>query len=66
MSYNETKETNGIKTERYVLKFSKTLKQVKDIIPFENDLIASLRNIIFRKTRNQFQKNIPKEIRLIK
>ena len=66
MSYNGKKETNGIKTERYVLKFSKTLKQVKDIIPFENDLIASVRNIIFRKTTNQFQKNIPKEIRLIK
>ena len=36
---NGKKETNCLETEWYGLKFSKTLKQVKDFIPFENDLI---------------------------
>ena len=62
---NGKKETNVIKTERYGLKSSKTLKQVKDSIPFENDLIALVQNIRFRKTRNHFQKKIPKDIQLI-
>ena len=60
--FNGKKETNGIKTERYGLKSSKTLKQVKDLIPFENDLIALVQNIRFRKTKNHFQKKIQKDI----
>ena len=57
---NDKKETNGIKTEWYGLKSPKTPKQVKELIPFENDLIA------FRKTRSHFQKKIKKDIQLIK
>ena len=60
---NGKKETNGIKTEWYGLKSSKTLKQVKDLIPFENDLAALVQNIRFRKTRNHFQKKIQKDIK---
>ena len=63
---NDKKETNGIKTEWYELKSSKTTKQVKDCIPFENDLIALVQNIRFRKTRNHFQKKIQKDFQLIK
>ena len=63
---NSKKETNGIKTEWYVLKSSKTLKQVKELIPFENDLIALVQNIRFRNTRNHFQKKIKKDIQLNK
>ena len=63
---NGKKETNGIKTEQYGLKSSKTSKQVKEVIPFENDLIALVQNIRFRKTRNHFQKKIQKDIQLIK
>ena len=62
---NGEKETNSIKTEWYGLKSSKTPKQVKELIPFENDLIALEQNIIFRKTRNHFQKKIQKDIQLI-
>ena len=57
---NGTKETNGIKTEWYGLKSSKAPKQVKEPIPFENDLIALVQSIRFRKTRNHFQKKIKK------
>ena len=63
---NGKKETNGIKTEWYGLKSSKTPKQVKELIPFENNLIALGQNIRFRQTRNHFQKNIQKDIQLIK
>ena len=59
------KETNGIKTEWYGLKSSKTPKQVKELIPFEIDL-ALVQNIRFRKTRNHFQKKVQKDIQLNK
>ena len=62
---NGKKETNGIKTEWYRLKPSKTPKQVKELIPFENDLIALVKNIRFRETRNHFQKKIKKHTQLI-
>ena len=63
---NGKKETSGIKTKWYGLKFLKTPKQVKELIPFKNDLIALVQNIRFRKTRNHFQKKIKKDIQLIK
>ena len=53
---NGKKETNSIKAEWYGLKSSKTRKQLKELIRFENDLIALVQNIRFRKTRNHFQK----------
>ena len=62
---NGKKETNGIKTEWYGLKPSKTPKQVKELIPFENDLIALVKNIRFRETRYHFQKKIKKHTQLI-
>ena len=52
---NSKKETNNTKTEWYGVKSSKTRKQVKELLPFENDLIALIQNIRFRKTRNHFQ-----------
>ena len=60
------KQTNGVKTEWYGLTSSKTLKQVKELIPFENDLTMLLKNIGFRKTRNYFQENMQEDIQLIK
>ena len=36
----------------------------KDVIPFENDLIAIVQNTRFRKTKNRFQKNLQKDIQL--
>ena len=58
---NGKKETNGIKAEWYKLKSSKRLKQVKKLIPFENDFIVLVQNIRFRVMRNHFQKKIKKK-----
>ena len=63
---NDKKESNSVKIEWYGLKSSKTLEQVKELIPFENDLIVLMQNVRFRKTRNHFQKKIQKDIQLIK
>ena len=60
--FNGKKETSGIKTEWYGLKFSETMKEVKELILFENDLTALVQNIRIRKTINHFQKNIKKDI----
>ena len=56
----------SVKTELYEPKFSKTSKQVKEPIPFENDLISLKQNIRFRNTRNDFQNKLRKDIQLIK
>ena len=56
----------SVKIELYEPKFSKTSKQVKGPIPFENDLISLKQNIRFRNTRNDFQNKLRKDIQLIK
>ena len=48
------KETNDKKTEQYELKSSKTLKQVNELIPFENYLIALVQNIKIQKNQKSF------------
>ena len=55
---NGNKETNGIKAEWYGLKCSKTPKQVKELIPSDNDVIALVQNIRFGKTRTHSQKKV--------
>ena len=54
------------KTERYGFKSSRTPTQVKDHIPFENELIALVQSTRFRKTRNHYQKKLQKDIQLVK
>ena len=63
---NGKKEANGIKTDWYGLKSSNTPKQVKEDIPLENNLIALVQNIRFRKTRNHFHKKIRQSLSPIK
>ena len=55
---NGKKETNGIKAEWYGLKSSKTPKEVRELIPSDNDVIALVQNIRFGKTRTHFQKKV--------
>ena len=45
-SIDNSKEEN---TERYGLKSPYSPRQVKELIPFENDLVELIRNIKFRK-----------------
>ena len=62
-SIDNSKEEN---TEWYGLKSPYSPRQVKELIPFENDLVELIRNIKFRKIRNIFQENLKEDIKLIK
>ena len=62
-SIDNNKEEN---TEWYGLKSSYSPRQVKELIPFENDLVELIRNIKFRKIRNTFQEKLKEDIKLIK
>ena len=45
-------KTNDNSSERYGLKTLKCAKQVKELVPFKNDLIDMLKVIKFRKVKN--------------
>ena len=47
-------KTNNNSSERYGLKTLKCPKQLKELVPFENDLIDMLKVIKFRKVKNEF------------
>ena len=53
-------------TEWYGLKSPYSPRQVKELIPLENDLVELIRNIKFRKIRNTFQEKIKEDIKFIK
>ena len=53
-------------TEWYGLKSPYSLRQVKELTPFENDLVELIRNIKFRTSRNTFQEKLKEDIKLIK
>ena len=59
-------KTNGNSSERYGLKTLKCPKQVKDLVPFENDLIDMLKVIKFRKVKNQFLTKLKNDIKTVK
>ena len=64
---NDSKDSNiEEKTECYGLKSPYSSGQVKELIPFENDLMESIRNIKFRKIRNTFQEKLKEDIKSIK
>ena len=52
---NQTPETYGLKTQ-------KCPPQIRDLIPFENDLIELITSVKFRYQRNQFQKKLKDDI----
>ena len=52
--------------ERYGLKTLNCPRQVRELIPFENELISLIRSIKFRKIKNQFQDKLKEDIRQIK
>ena len=64
--YFENKDISEKITETYGLKSLKCPKQVRELIPFEKDLVAIFKNIKFRKINNNFQENLNKDIRTIK
>ena len=62
-SRDNVKEEN---TEWYGLKSPYSPTQMKELIPFENDLVELIRNIKFKKIRNTFQEKLKEDIKLIK
>ena len=59
-------KTNDNSTERYGLKTSKCPKQVKELVPFENDLVDMLKVIKFWKVKNQFLTKLKNDIKTVK
>ena len=64
---NNDKETNkpcasGLK---YDLKSNKYPPQLKELIPFEDDLVDLVKNIKFREVRNHFQMIINEDLRKV-
>ena len=48
------------------MKSNKCLPQVKELIPFEDDLIDLVKNIKFRKVRNDFQMKLHEDLRKVR
>ena len=59
-------KTNYNSSERCGLKTLKCPKQVKELVPFKNDLIDMLKDIKFRKVINQFLTKLKNEIKTVK
>ena len=63
-SDEESSEEQPI-TQRYGLKSEGCPTQLKELAPFEEDLIQMVKNIKFRKVKNGFQGKLSKDIREI-
>ena len=61
-----SRKRNDNSSERYGLKTLKCPKQVKELVPFENDLIDMLKVIKFRKVKNQFLTKLKNDIKAVK
>ena len=61
--YNEGK---GNQTEWYGLRSTRCPGKVNELVPFEKDLIALVKNVKFRKVKNQFQKKLQQDIKMIR
>ena len=64
--YNSPYDQNLDKKESYGLKTPYCPPQVKELVPFENDLLELARNVKFRKTTNDFQKRMNADIKTIR
>ena len=59
-------ENNDSRTEWYGLKSLSSPRPVKEITPFENELISLVKTIKFRKVRNHFQDRLQQNFRRMK
>ena len=53
-------------TEWSGMRLTRCPGKVNELVPFEKDLIALVRNVKFRKVKNQFQKKLQQDIRKIR
>ena len=59
-------ENHDSKTEWYGLRSLSSPKPVKEVTPFENELISLVKNIRYRKVRNHFQNQQQEDLRRMK
>ena len=59
-------EDNDSKMEWYGLKSLSSPRPVKELIPFENELISLVKNIKFRKVRNHFKDQLQQDLKGMK
>ena len=59
-------KANYNSSERYGLKTLKCPKQVKELVPFKNDLVDMLKVTKFRKVKNQFLTKLKSDIKTVK
>ena len=64
--FTNVKHNKEENTERYGLKYLYCPKQARELLVFENDLIALVKNIKFRKYNNSFQTKLNKDIKLLR
>ena len=63
--FSEGKERRN-QTEWYGLKSKIRSGKVNELVPFEKDLIALVKNVKFRKVKNHFQKKLQHDIKMIR
>ena len=59
-------KTNDNSSERYGLKTLKCPKEVKELAPFEKNVISMLKVIKFRKVKNKFLTKLKNDINTVK
>ena len=64
--YNKKKNEGEQIPERYGIKSDNCPKQIKELLPFEDELILLLNSIKFRKVKNDFQQKLNNDIKMIK
>ena len=63
---HNTQNEKDDEKERYGLKTLKCPKQVREMIAFENELIAIVKNVKFRKFQSDFQNNLQEDIKVLR
>ena len=64
--FTNGKHNKDENTERYGLKSLYCPKQVRELLVFENNLIALVKNIKFRKYNNSFQTKLNKDVKSLR
>ena len=51
---------------KLMFKTAKCPSSVKELVPFENDMMDMIKNLEFKRVNNEFQSNLRNDIRLIR
>ena len=63
---NQTDPTTHKTGLTFGINSAKCPPQVKELVPFEEDLIKSVKNIRFRKVDNKFERTLAKDLKDIR